>query len=215
MPPTLPTNIDFWFDPVCPFCWITSRWINRISPERDLHVTWRPISLLFKNELARDDPFFVKARRTTDLLRVVEAVAAAGHGAAVGRLYTEFGRHIHNRGEFDFDVADSLRSAGLDPAFAVAEGDETWDAHIRSSMAEGLALTGNDVGTPLIAFDTAAGRVGFFGPVITELPDLETSLTLWDGIVKMAAVPGFFELKRTRTVAPTPPSETVLDTERA
>ncbi len=208
-------RIDFWFDPVCPFCWVTSRWINRIAPARDLTVTWRPISLLFKNEMEDGHPFYERARRTTDLLRVVEAVRAGDDEARIGALYTEFGRHIHNHQQFDFDVAAALATVGLDTRYAEALTDESLDDAIRAAMAEGLALTGPDVGTPLIALDTGTGRVGFFGPVITELPNLEDSLDLWDGFVKLVGKPVFFELKRTRTDSPTPPPESVLDAEPA
>lgn len=209
--------VDFWFDPVCPFCWVTSRWLNRVTPHRDLDVTWRPISLLFKNEMDEDHPFYAKARRTTDLLRVVEAVRAAGRADAIGPIYTEFGRRIHNRKEFDFDVREILAAADadVDADLADAVDEPSWDAAIKDGMAAGLALTGDDVGTPLIAVDGPAGRVGLFGPVITELPDLEASLELWDGFVKMAGTAGFFELKRTRTESPTPPDESVLDDEPA
>lgn len=169
-------HVDFWFDPVCPFCWVTSRWLNQVTPHRDLDVTWRPISLLFKNEMDADHPFYVKARRTTDLLRVVEAVRAAGNADAIGRIYTEFGRHIHNREEFDFDVRPILAAVDVDADLADALNDPSWDDAIKDAMAAGLALTGDDVGTPLIAVDGPAGRVGLFGPVITELPDLEASL---------------------------------------
>ncbi|CAN5560005.1 Rv2466c family mycothiol-dependent reductase [soil metagenome] len=208
-------HVDFWFDPVCPFCWVTSRWLNRVAPHRDLDVTWRPISLLFKNEIDEDHPFYAKARRTTDLLRFVEAVRAAGHEDAIGRIYTEFGRQIHNRQEFDFDIRPILTGAGLDADLATALDDSSWDAAIKDGMAAGLALTGDDVGTPLIAVDGSAGRVGLFGPVITDLPELEASLELWDGFVKMAGTAGFFELKRTRTESPTPPDESVLDAQIA
>ena len=110
-------------------------------------------------------------------------------------------------------MAAALTAVGLDPAYAGALTDESHDETIKASMAEGLALTGPDVGTPLIALDTPDGRVGFFGPVITELPSVEESVDLWDGFVKLVGKPMFFELKRTRTVAPTPPPESVLDAE--
>ncbi len=204
-------SIEFWFDPACPFCWMTSRWVNRVAPERDLSVTWRSISLFFKNNPPEDSPFYGKTRRTTDLLRVVEAARAAGSEDRIGRLYTEFGRHIHNRGEFDFDVAATLNTVGLDPALAAAVDDPSWDEAIKTSMADGLSLTGPDVGTPIIAVASRHGRVGLFGPVITQLPSVEDGLELWDGFVKMANTAGFFELKRTRTEMPTPPPESVLD----
>lgn len=203
-------QVEFWFDPVCPFCWMTSRWLVSVAPERDLDITWRSISLLFKNQMGEDHPFYARASRTRDLLRVVEAVRAAGHGDRIGALYTEFGRHIHMRQNPGFDEAAVLASLGLDAGLASAAQDESWDDAIRSSMDDGLALTGNDVGTPLIAVTGKRGRVGLFGPVITEYPDHDDALDLWDGFVKMVDTNGFFELKRTRTSMPNFPDESVL-----
>lgn len=195
-------NVEFWFDPICPFCWMTSRWLDSISDERDLDITWRPISLLFKNDLTEGQPFFESARRTRDLLRVVESVRTAGLDERIGDLYTEFGRRIHHEGVTDFDVADILMGLGLDPSHAEALDDESFDDAIRDGMADGLALVGDDVGTPIIAVDGAAGRVGLFGPVITKMPSIEAGVKLWDGFMLMVDTEGFFELKRTRTDAP-------------
>ena len=196
-------DVSFWFDPACPFCWMTSRWIRAVAPQRDLRVDWQPISLLFKNDLQPDNPFFPRASRTRDLLRVVEATRAAGHADLIGDLYTEFGRHIHHEQRDDFDVAEILASLGLDPGLATALDDESWDDVIRRGMDAGLALTGTDVGTPLIAIDAPDGRrVGFFGPVITEFPTGDEALRLWDGWVLMVTTPGFYELKRTRDKRP-------------
>jgi 2-hydroxychromene-2-carboxylate isomerase len=209
-------NVDYWFDPICPFCWATSRWINRVGQHRDLNVNWRSISLLFKNEMTDPaHPFFEGASRSRDLLRVAEAVRAAGHEDQIGDLYTEYGRHIHHRGEIDFDVAAVLERVGLAASLASALTDPSWDEAIRAAMADGLALTGPDVGTPLIAIDTKNGTVGLFGPVITEVPDDDAAIELWDGFLKMANTSGFFELKRTRTSAPTLLPESVLDAQLA
>lgn len=208
-------RVEFWFDPVCPFCWATSRWLHRVRPQRDLEIEWRSISLLFKNEMEEGHPFFEKAGRTRDLLRVVEAVRAGGRADRIGHLYTEFGRHIHHRGELDFDVAEVLERVGLDRSFASALTEPSWDDAIRSEMADGLGLTGPDVGTPLIAVDTAHGRRGLFGPVITEVPDDDDAVVLWDGFLALASTRGFYELKRTRTSAPELVDESVLDGQRA
>ena len=195
-------KVSFWFDPACPFCWMTSRWIVSIAPERELEVDWQPISLLFKNEAGPDHPFFDRMAITRNLLRVVESLRAAGQADRIGAVYTAFGRKIHHEGTFEFDVAAILTELGLDPAHADAFDDERFDATIRSAMAVGLELTGNDVGTPIMAIDGANGRVGLFGPVITEFPRGEVALRLWDGFVAMAETPGFYELKRTRTSSP-------------
>lgn len=204
-------NISFWFDPACPFCWITSRWIVSIAPERDLTMEWKPISLLVKNNTPPESPYYASAAKTRDMLRVVESLRAAGAADRIGPLYTELGRKIHQERTFDFDIAQLLALVGADPAHAAALDDASFDAAIQASMDQGLGLTGTDVGTPLIAFENRAGRrVGFFGPVITSWPDHEDALALWDGLVLLAGVDGFYELKRTRTSGPaTPPDEVV------
>jgi protein-disulfide isomerase-like protein with CxxC motif len=154
-------KIDFWFDPACPFCWVTSRWIEDIKDRRDLDINWRAISLFFKNDLASqpDSPFYDVTKKTLGMLRVAMAVKAAGHADQVGPLYTELGRRIHNRHETDFDLAPILASLELDPGLAEAAVDDSWDAAVRADMADFVALVGEDVGTPAIALDGTAGRV--------------------------------------------------------
>lgn len=195
-------KVEFWFDPACPFCWMTSRWLIEVAPDRDVDIDWRPISLLFKNDAQPGSPYYEPISRTRDLLRVVESVRAAGGADRIGALYTVFGRHIHHEGSNAFDVGEALSSVGLDPAHAAALSEESWDDVIRAAMADALSLTGNDVGTPIIAVTGRRGRVGLFGPVITEMPNAEDRLRLWDGFVAMVETPGFFELKRTRTSSP-------------
>ena len=199
-------NVTFWFDPVCPFCWMTSRWIKSIEHARQLEIDWQPISLLFKSGMEPGHPFYERASRTRDLLRVIESVRAAGLETRIGDLYTEFGRRIHNDEAPDFEIAPILDQLGIDTSHAAALKQETFDAAIRERMEVGLALTGPDVGTPLIAFDNTSGtRVGFFGPVITTFPAPQAALELWDSFVGMANYDGFFELKRTRTSSPDKP----------
>lgn len=183
---------------------MTARWVvDEVRPARDLNVTWQPISLLFKNEPEPDAPGYNRLSRTHGMLRVIESVRAAdgvGNGNGVEALYWEFGRRIHHDGEIFFEPAEALTAVGLDPAHAVAMEDESFDAEIRTRMDIGLALAGTDIGTPIIAFDGPEGdRIGFFGPVITAVPSNELSVQLWDGMVAMVSVPGFWELKRTRT----------------
>lgn len=203
-------QVDFWFDPACPFTWITSRWMTRVAPERDLDVCWRSFSLFIKNEPDPDNPRYERTLRTRELLRVVEAVRDAGNADRVGALYTEFGRHIHVHERLEFDVAEALASVGLDPQLAAAADDATWDAAIERSMSEGLSLAGQDVGVPLIAVDGPDGRVGVTGPILTRLPGHQAGLDLWDAFLTTITTPGFFEIKRARTEAPQPPPESVL-----
>ena len=196
-------HVRFWFDPACPFCWITSRWLVRVATQREVTIEWSPISLLLKNGTREGEPFFVEVTASHGMLRTVEALRAAGQGHRIGELYTELGRVLHVEGT-TVDLRAVLTGLGLDPAFAAAADDAEYDAAVRASMDEGLALVGDEVGTPIIAVDRpdGTGRIGLFGPVITELPDVEASLRLWDGFLAMVATDGFFELKRTRSSAP-------------
>ena len=198
-------QVRLWVDPVCPFCWMTSRWLVRVAALRDLRIELLPISLMVKNASTPENPYPEAMVAGHGLLRVMEAVRAAGHADRLGDLYTEYGRRLHVRGEARVDAAAALVAVGLDPALAAAADDDARDAAIAAAMAEGLALVGDDVGTPIIAVEhprRPGVEVGLFGPVITELPDAEASLRLWDGFLAMVATDGFFELKRTRTSAP-------------
>jgi 2-hydroxychromene-2-carboxylate isomerase len=196
-------QLDFWIDPACPWCWLTSRWVEDIAPHRDLQVTWRPISLKIKNNVQPDSPFYDAVVYTHGLLRVLESVRAAEGDGPLGRLYSVYGEHIHHQGDRTVSAADLLTEAGLDPAHAAAADDESWDQQIQASMDEGLGLTGNDVGTPIVAFNDSDGkRSAFFGPVISRRLPLETGLRLWDGLVLVTPIEGFWELKRTRTENP-------------
>lgn len=183
---------------------MTARWVvDEVRPHRDVRVTWQPISLYFKNQPEPGSDYHDPVWFTHRLLRVLESVRAAG--GDVERLYLEYGRRIHHEQDRDFDPADALTAAGLDPAHAAAFDDDGWDDEIRRRMDAGLALTGDDVGTPLIAMDDKDGRrAGYFGPVISRVPDTESSLAMWDALVAMISVPGFWELKRTRTDDPDP-----------
>lgn len=133
----------------------------------------------------------------------MESLRAAEGDDAVFPLYWEYGRRIHHDEALEFDPADALTAIGADASHAKAMDDESWDAEIDRRMQVGLDLTGDDVGTPIIAMDDLNGdRVGIFGPVITRVPEPSQSLQLWDGMVSMMTVPGFWELKRTRTERP-------------
>ena len=185
---------------------MTARWVvEEVGPARDLRITWQPISLLFKNRPAEDSPGFGPLTRSHGYLRVMEAAPEAAGNDAVWRLYWQMGARIHHDKELEFDPADALRDAGLDASLAAAANDERWDAEIERRMSDGLALVGEDVGTPILAFADAEGdRVGIFGPVITRIPPTEQSLHLWDCVVGITTTPGFWELKKTRTERPDP-----------
>ena len=199
-------NVEFWVDPVCPFCWATARWIvDEVEPNRDIDITWRPISLKFKNDPPEDSPFYEPVTFTRNLLRVMESARATDGDDAFFKLYWEAGTRIHHDGDRSFDPAELLESVGLDTKHAAAFDDASWDEVIRAGMDEGLALVGNDVGTPIIAITNSDGvKAGYFGPVITKVPSTDKSVAMWDALVAMMDVDSFFELKRTRTEAPDP-----------
>ena len=199
------TPVRFWLDPLCPFCWTTSQWLRSVAAERDLSISYQPISLLMKNQIGDDSPWYGVAKWGYGLLRVLESVRAAEGEAAVADLYVEYGRRIHHDDHSEFDVAEMLEAVGLPLSHAAAFENESLDAELLRRHHEGLALVGNDVGTPIIGVPGRdGGEVGVFGPVITALPNRDDALALWDATFALARLPEFFELKRTRTSGPNP-----------
>lgn len=200
------TKVEFWFDPRCPWAWITSRWVLEVSVPRDLDVTWSVMSLAVLNE-GKDIPAEYAERLATAWkpVRVCIAAEVEFGKSVLGPLYTAMGTRIHVQGSKDYDtiIAESLAEVGLPEALAAAADSENFDAQLRASHARGISLVGEDVGTPIIAIPGASGEpVAFFGPVITPMPVGEEALRLWDGALLVASVPGFFEIKRSRTQDP-------------
>ena len=183
---------------------MTARWVvDVVKPERDLNVTWQPISLLFKNEPPEDSEYYGPVMYTHKLLRVFEAINAKDGNEAAGNFYWTAGTMIHHDEKLYAPVEEILEAAGMDASFASAFEDESWDSVIREKMDVGLGLVGQDVGTPIIAFEKDDGeQVGIFGPVISRAPTGDEGLALWDAMVTMSTMDGFWELKRTRTEGP-------------
>jgi hypothetical protein len=176
-----------------------------VQPHRDIDITWRPISLFFKNQPDPESPWYEGSKFTHGLLRVMESVRTTDGNDGVFKLYWEFGSRIHHDKASPFDPAEALATVGLDVTHAEAFDDESWDRVIREAMDEGLALVGNDVGTPIIAFAKSDGDMaGYFGPIISRIPSTEQSVAMWDALVTMMEIDSFFELKRTRTEGPQP-----------
>ncbi|GAA2155262.1 DsbA family protein [Kitasatospora kazusensis] len=198
---------DFWFDPICPWAWMTSRWMLEVEKLRPVDVRWHVMSLSVLNENREDLPERYRALLGAGWgpVRVVIAAAQAHGDEVIGRLYTELGTRFHNQGlpNERATVEAALVAAGLPAELADAADSKDYDEALRASHSEGITLVGEDVGTPVIAVDGPDGdRVAFFGPVVTPTPRGEAAARLWDGTLLVASTPGFYEIKRTRTAGP-------------
>lgn len=203
------TDLDFFFDPVCPWAWITSRWVVEVQEQRNYDVEWKFIALRFVNEhknYETDFPAGYPEIHGAGLngIRVAAAARAEGGNEAVARVYTELGLSIHKRQEHDpfrndtqAHIASLLSKAGLNPQWAEAVNTTTYDDVIRVETTEALARTGKDVGTPIITFNPGKEKeASFFGPVISVIPRGEEATRLWDAIEVIATSSGMAELKR-------------------
>lgn len=200
-------DVRFWFDPVCPFAWLTSRWVRTVSAQRGLDVEWRFISLRLLNKDVDYDAHFppeYEAGHTAGLrmLRVCAHVRDEHGPDAVARLYPALSTRVFDVDPADYDptdlgplVARALAEVGLPESLARHLDDESRDEQLQTETDEALALTGKDVGTPILHIAPPEGAA-FFGPVISRLPSDEQAAELWDHVVGLATFPGFAELKR-------------------
>ncbi|MFC1416538.1 DsbA family oxidoreductase [Streptacidiphilus cavernicola] len=205
-PSATPVTADFWFDPLCPWAWMTSRWMLEVEQQRPVRVKWHVMSLAVLNadkDIPEQYREFLKEAWAP--VRVCIAAAQAHGDEVLGALYTALGTRFHNNAEprTRETIEAALADAGLPVELADAADSTDFDEALKASHKEGISLVGEDVGTPVIAVPGATGeQVAFFGPVVTPTPRGEAAARLWDGTLLVASTPGFYEIKRTRQAGP-------------
>jgi protein-disulfide isomerase-like protein with CxxC motif len=196
------TPVDFWFDPLCPWAWITSRWMLEVEQVRPVKTRWHVMSLAVLNENNEDMPENYKEmmKKAWGPVRVCIAAEQKYGSEVLGPLYTAIGTRFHNeKAERDRGlIEDALTEAGLPTDLADAIDSTEYDEAVRASHADGIERVGYDVGTPVISVN----GLSIFGPVLSPIPRGEAAARLWDGMLLIAGTDGFFEMKRSRTRDP-------------
>jgi 2-hydroxychromene-2-carboxylate isomerase len=194
-------NVDFWFDPICPWAWITSRWLLEVTPMRDLAVHWHVMSLAVLNE-GRDlsEDYNKRMQLAWGPVRVLIAAQQQHGDDVLLPLYTALGNRFHlAKAPIErATIEQALEEVELPNELADAMTQTHYDEALTASHQSGIEKVGMDVGTPIVSINGGS----FFGPVVTPMPKGEAAARLWDGLVLIAGTDGFFELKRTRDRRP-------------
>lgn len=202
MTTALPDTIEFYFDPGCPWTWMTSRWLVDAAGQRNIEIEWRSLSLGVLNE-GNEIPEAYRAAVAAGRAahRVIAALLAAGRDDLVGEFYTEYGRRAHHDGEApSIELVRSVADAVGAEDWADAVEDASWDAAVSESTHLAVGLAGPDVGSPVLAFGTP--RTAIFGPIVSPPPRGDDAVRLLEHVIDAAAIPGFYELKRGRGAGP-------------
>jgi len=201
-----PEDVQFWFDPLCPWAWITSRWMLEVEKVRPVNIDWRIMSLAYLNLVQHkgeglSEEYVQRMAKAWGPVRVCAAAAAEAGPGVLGPLYTAIGTRFHNQGRREDPAVftEALEEAGLPASLAAAAESTDFDEAIKKSHHEAFDEVGLDVGTPVVRIRGKA----LFGPVITPAPKGEAAGELWDGLVLVSKADGFFELKRSRDRKPT------------
>lgn len=203
---------SFYFDPMCPWTWMTSRWLVDVAARRGVAITWRSFSLALLNEGKEYPPELLAAvpdlparhRIGLQILRIVEALHEAGRNDDIGRFYTECGLRFHVRQEPPEPgvLEDAAKAAGVEDRLP-AGAEDGWDRLLRASLEEALVSAGPDIGSPVLVVEGSPR--GAFGPIVNPPPEGEDAVRLWDAVVTLQSIPTFFEVKRGRTGPPAIP----------
>jgi predicted DsbA family dithiol-disulfide isomerase len=203
--PNIKDSVDFYWDPVCPWCWITSRWMEDVGRQKKIQVQWKLFSLKLINK-NRDisENFRILHEIGLRALRVAAAVRRDYGNAGVAKVYAAMGALYHHDNE-DIDepsvLEQILQACSFPVQLSAAADDDSWDKDIQADMDQAIEKAGDDVGVPLIVLDGGKGP-GFFGPVMSPAPTGEDAVKFWDAVIAAGGTPGFFELKRTREIGP-------------
>ncbi|MEP7115519.1 MAG: DsbA family protein [Ilumatobacteraceae bacterium] len=194
--------VQFYFDPACPWTWITSRWVVEVAEQRDLQITWQLFSLRYHN---KTNPGYDRIREALNdqhpAMRILAATKRRHGNAAVGKLYTALGALIHHDDdEHLLRLTEAIAAAGLPADIVEVGSDASWDSVIEESTHSAYDLVGKEVGIPIVVIDGA--ETTYFGPVLSPAPTGDEALKLWDAYVVLGSIHGVYEIKRARDVDP-------------